>query len=273
MHGLPNHDPGRQIDWGKTAADYAAYRPGYPASFFRKLAALDIGLPGQRILDLGTGTGVLARQFAAQGCRVVGADIAGNQLSEARRLAAEQKLAVDFVEAPAEDNGLPGGAFDVITASQSWLYFDKARAIPEVLRLLAPGGCLMTCHFCWLPRVDKIARRTEELVLKFNPQWSAANWGGELPAQPDWSREKFRVRTMFYYDEPIPFTREAGGAGFVLAGASARRCRQRKSSGLTRNTPSCWSRPCRSVSRCCIGLTATSSRRSRCNERIAADHR
>lgn len=208
MHGLPNHDQGRHFDWGKTSADYAAYRPGYPASFFRKLAALDIGLPGQRILDLGTGTGVLARQFAAQGCRVVGADLAGNQLAEARRLATEQKLAVDFVEAPAEDTGLLGGAFDVITASQSWLYFDKVRAIPEVLRLLAPGGCLMTCHFCWLPRVDEIARRTEELVLKFNPQWSAANWGGEIPAQPDWSREKFRVRTMFYYDEPIPFTRE-----------------------------------------------------------------
>lgn len=77
MHGLPNHDQGRHIDWGKTSADYAVYRPGYPASFFRKLTALDIGLRGQRILDLGTSTGGLARQFATQGRRVIGADIAG----------------------------------------------------------------------------------------------------------------------------------------------------------------------------------------------------
>jgi SAM-dependent methyltransferase len=208
MHGLPNHDPGRQIDWGKTSADYATYRPGYPASFFRRLAALEIGVPGQRILDLGTGTGVLARVFAAQGCRVTGTDIAENQLAEARRLAAEQGVEATFRLAPAEDTGLPSGSCDVITASQSWLYFDKNRTIPEVLRLLAPGGCLMTCHFCWLPRMDEIARRTEELVLKFNPQWSAANWGGEIPVQPEWSREKFRVRKMFHYDEPIPFTRE-----------------------------------------------------------------
>ena len=209
MHGLLNHDQGRQIDWGETSADYATYRPGYPASFFRRLAALDIGLPGQRILDLGTGTGVLARVFAAQGCRVTGVDVAGNQIAEARRLAAEQGVDVEFKVAAAEDTGLPTASFDTIAASQAWLYFDKNRVIPEVLRLLAPGGCLLTCHFCWLPRVDAIARRTEELVLKFNPQWSAANWSGDIPTQPAWARANFRVRTMFYYDEPIPFTREA----------------------------------------------------------------
>ena len=208
MHGLPNHDEGRQIDWGKTSADYAVYRPGYPASFFQRLAAIAVGLPGQRILDLGTGTGVLARVFAAQGCQVTGTDIAANQIAEAQRLAAEQGVPAKFCVAPAENTGFPGGAFDVITASQSWLYFDKNRAIPEVLRLLAPGGCLMTCHFCWLPRRDEVARRTEELVLKFNPKWSAGNWSGDIPPQPEWSREKFRVKTMFYYDEAIPFTRE-----------------------------------------------------------------
>lgn len=209
MHGLPNHDQGRPIDWGKTSSDYAVYRPGYPASFFRKLAALGVGIPGQRILDLGTGTGVLARVFAAQGCRVIGADIAANQIAEAQRLAAEQGAPVEFRVAPAENTGLPASSFDIITAAQSWLYFDKNRAIPEVLRLLAPEGCLTTCHFCWLPRRDEIARRTEELVLTFNPKWSAGNWSGDIPPQPEWSREKFRVRAMFFYDEPIPFTRAA----------------------------------------------------------------
>jgi len=209
MHGLPNHDPGRTIDWGKTSTDYATYRPGYPDSFFRRLQALGIGLPGQRLLDLGTGTGVLARVFASQGCQVTGIDIAENQIDAARKLADAQGLTVDFRVAAAEDSVLPSASFDFITASQCWLYFDKNRVIPEVARLLAPGGCLMTCHFSWLPRLDAVARRTEELVLKFNPQWSAANYGGEVPAQPEWSKESFRLRAMFYYDEPIPFTREA----------------------------------------------------------------
>ena len=68
-------DAGRGIDWGRTSQDYDHYRPGPPDSFYRKLLALDIGLPDQRILDIGTGTGLLARRFAAQGAHVAGIDV------------------------------------------------------------------------------------------------------------------------------------------------------------------------------------------------------
>lgn len=51
-------DGGRLIDWGRTSADYAEHRPGPPARLFDMLAALGIGTPGQRVLDLGTGTGL-----------------------------------------------------------------------------------------------------------------------------------------------------------------------------------------------------------------------
>ena len=61
-----SHDPGRAIDWSKTSSDYAEFRPGYPRSFYERIEVLGIGKPGQRILDLGTGTGVLARHFASQ---------------------------------------------------------------------------------------------------------------------------------------------------------------------------------------------------------------
>ena len=68
-------DDGHAFDWGKTSNDYAVYRPGYPASFYTVLQALGIGIPGQNILDLGTGTGVLARPCAQQGAHVIGIDI------------------------------------------------------------------------------------------------------------------------------------------------------------------------------------------------------
>src|SRR5687767_3553212 len=66
MDGLGSHDGDKVIDWGKTSEDYSVHRPGPPPSFFARLAALGIGREGQRILDLGTGTGVMARQFARQ---------------------------------------------------------------------------------------------------------------------------------------------------------------------------------------------------------------
>src|SRR3990172_8874953 len=51
-------------DFGKAAEDYARYRKGFPDSFFKRLLQDGIGMPGQSILDLGTGTGSLARGFA-----------------------------------------------------------------------------------------------------------------------------------------------------------------------------------------------------------------
>ena len=80
-------DEGRTVDWGRASADYARYRPGPPPSFFARLAAFGVGLPSQRILDLGTGTGVLARQFAGQGAIVAGIDLSDGQIAQARDLA------------------------------------------------------------------------------------------------------------------------------------------------------------------------------------------
>jgi SAM-dependent methyltransferase len=207
MHGLGAADPGRHIDWGRTSGDYAAFRPGPPDSFYEKLAALGIGRPGQRIVDLGTGTGVLARHFAAAGARCAGTDISAEQIETAQRLARESGLEIDFRVAPAEATGFANGSFDAVTASQCWLYFDAPRAIAEARRV-APRGRLMVGHFSWLPRLDPIARASEELVLRFNPQWSAADWAGEVPPLPRWA-EGLRLAGFFVYDAAIPFTHES----------------------------------------------------------------
>ena len=85
---LTTIDNEREFDWGKTSQDYAAYRSGHPESFYEVLGALGIGKSGQQILDLGTGTGVLARAFAKPGAVVIGIDIAAYQIAVARALAA-----------------------------------------------------------------------------------------------------------------------------------------------------------------------------------------
>ena len=208
MHGLGSRDGDKVIDWGKTSEDYAVHRPGPHPSFFARLAALGIGLEGQRVLDLGTGTGVLARQFARQGSVVQGIDISAEQIAMADQLAKNEELQVEFSVHPAESLPWTEPTFDVVTANQCWLYFDKAQAIAELRRVLRPGGVLVTSHFSWLPRLDEIARRSEQLVLQFNPKWSGADYAGVIPPCPKWAEQVFDVTAMFYYDEPIPFTRE-----------------------------------------------------------------
>src|SRR6202008_4513476 len=83
-------DHGRTFDWDRTSQDYARYRPGYPPSFYERIASLGVGLPGQRVLDLGTGTGNVARELARRGCKVTGVDISERQIAEARRLSTEE---------------------------------------------------------------------------------------------------------------------------------------------------------------------------------------
>jgi hypothetical protein len=68
---------------------------------------------------------------------------------------------------------------------------------------------LTTSHFCWLPRQDRIARVSEELVLRYNPKWTGADWAGQIPLMPKWAEGHFELRGMFVFDEPIAFTRES----------------------------------------------------------------
>ncbi len=202
-------DNGRDIDWGKTSEDYAKYRPGPPLSLYKMLQAHGVGLPGQHVLDQGTGTGVFGRQLARQGCKVVGTDISENQISFARELAKKDKLEnIQFLVSPAEVNPFEDRSFDIISASQCFVYFDKNKWIPEVKRLLRPNGKIVIAFFQWLPLEDPISGATEKLVLKHNPDWTAHSLKGHVNQFESWFANDFKQTALLVYDEDLMFTRE-----------------------------------------------------------------
>jgi SAM-dependent methyltransferase len=202
-------DQGQAFDWGKTSEDYARFRPGPPPSFYDKLVALGVGRPGTSMLDLGTGTGVVVREFAKRGVTGYGTDIAVEQIEMAKTLAAKENLTVTFKHGPAEVIPFSDLKVDAIIANQCWWYFDVAKVIPEIRRLLKNDGRLIVSHFNFAPRLDPVVAESEKLVLKYNPKWTGADWDGVVPPIPQWATEHFNLRAMFYYDEPIPFTHES----------------------------------------------------------------
>jgi SAM-dependent methyltransferase len=198
------------IDFGKTARDYGRYRAGFPQRLFDRLAIMGVGLPGQRILDLGTGTGTLARGFALRGSTVTGLDPAEALMAEARRLDQEAGVSVEYVTGRAEDTGLPDAAFDIVGAGQCWHWFKRDQAACEARRLLRPSGRLLIAHYDWLPLPGNVVDATERLIEAHNPAWKLGGGTGVYPHWPaDASIAGFTGIETFTFDEPAIYSHEA----------------------------------------------------------------
>jgi SAM-dependent methyltransferase len=99
--------------------------------------------PGERILDLATGTGwgsrIVAQRFP--GARVIGADIAEQMLEYARITAATQRLEIDYLQADAESLPFPHGAFDGVISTFGVMFVGKPEAAAaELARVVRKGG-------------------------------------------------------------------------------------------------------------------------------------
>ena len=208
---MPNKkiDQGQAFDWGKTSEDYGKYRDILPLSFYEHLRQYDIGLEGQQLLDLGTGTGVLPRGMYREGLHFTGIDVVENQIQVARKLAAKEGKAIQFEHLPAEEIAFPDQHFDAATAIQCWHYFDHAVLLPKLIRQLKPQGKLAIGYMHWLPEENELVKASEALILKYNPKWTSGGIA-RLELKPSKVLEPyFKLEALISYDEAIPFTRAA----------------------------------------------------------------
>lgn len=118
----------------------------FPSALFNEWAPRVSDLaklePGDRVMDVACGTGVLALVAAARvapGGSVVGLDLNAGMLEVARRKAPE----IDWREAPADAIPFEDCEFDALVSQFGLMFFpDKKRALEEMLRVLRPGGRL-----------------------------------------------------------------------------------------------------------------------------------
>lgn len=200
-------DAGKAFDWGRTSEDYAKYRDIYPKLFYQKIADKGLCIKGQRVLDLGTGTGVLPRNMYHYGAKWMGIDISPEQIEQAKRLTRSAGMNIEYRTVAAEKMGFSKNSFDVITACQCFHYFDYAKLMPALSRVLKDNGKFLILYMEWLPFEDDIAGASEKLVLKYNPQWSGAGFIRKPLTIPE--NDCFVLESHEEYDIKVPFTRDS----------------------------------------------------------------
>jgi SAM-dependent methyltransferase len=124
----------RAASFGVAAPAYERGRPSYPA------VAIDWLLPpgAARVLDLGAGTGKLTRQLCRRGLGVVAVEPSSGM----REQLATELPDVTLLAGVAEAIPLDDQTVDTVLVAQAWHWVDPALAVPEVARVLSPGGSL-----------------------------------------------------------------------------------------------------------------------------------
>jgi len=155
---IVNRDPsvrGPYTAFAEVAGAYERGRPGYPEEAVRWLA----GDEPCDVVDLGAGTGKLTRSLVALGHRVTAVE----PLDEMRAQLEASMPTVQALAGSAEEIPLPDAEADVVTCAQAFHWFDHTVAMPEVARVLRPGGRLA---LVWNSRDDRdpwMARLSEIL--------------------------------------------------------------------------------------------------------------
>jgi ubiquinone/menaquinone biosynthesis C-methylase UbiE len=172
----------RSRSFETVAAEYERNRPEYPAAALR-WAADRIGLEERvRVLDIGAGTGKLARGLVALGFEVVAVEPGVPMLHQLMTAVPE----AEALEGHAESIPLPDASVDAAFAGQAYHWFDRERAVPELHRVARMGLALL---WNWWDERDPLQRELGPIVgyAGHDPHWDEA-----LPREP-WFRELGRT--------------------------------------------------------------------------------
>jgi len=167
----------RRLSFGSVATDYDRYRPAPPPQ------VLDWLIPAgaDAILDLAAGTGIVTRELIGRAERVVAVE----PDERMRAVLAARCPQAEVLAGRGEDIPLPAASVDAVVVSAAWHWLDPERAVPEITRVLRPGGRL---GVIWVSRDDRVP-----WVEEFNAFARESREADRPARQPTGQRGRRRV--------------------------------------------------------------------------------
>ncbi len=125
---------------------YARYRLGYPQQLIDRVVAHTGAKPGDAVMDLGCGLGLLTIPFARAGMRVTGVDPEPAMLEAGREAAREAGVPVSFVQGSSYDLPPGTGPFKLVTMGRAFHWMDRAAALAALDARVVAGGAVVLMH-------------------------------------------------------------------------------------------------------------------------------
>ena len=204
------HNTRAAATWNAGGADYERISESIADSIDHCVAGL-APRPGERVLDVATGTGLAARRAATRGAEVIGIDLGADLIESARKLADMQGLNIDFRVGDAEQLPFPDAHFDVVISTCGIMFASKPEvAAGELARVCRRGGRLGITT--WAP--DGTIAGMFAVMRPYMPQPSPS-----APPSPfEWGRED-RVRQLL--GPAFDLTIETGTSVFRIQSGEA----------------------------------------------------
>lgn len=160
-----------QFSYVDSAERYARGRPYFHRLVVERIASfLELREPIATALDVACGTGLSSVALKEITTKVVGADSSSEMLARAPLVEG-----IEYVEAPAEDLPFSDATFDLATVSSAFHWFDRARFLAEVRRVLRPAG--------WLVIYDNAFRGEMRENPRFK-RWFRESYLARYPSPP-----------------------------------------------------------------------------------------
>jgi SAM-dependent methyltransferase len=199
------------------AAGYDSHRPSPPVALL-DILCIEAQMERPRlVVDLGSGTGLSARAWADRADEVVGVEASPDMCAQAEAATATSRDTVRFVQAYAQETGLPAGVADVVTCSQSFHWMEPEPTLAEAARILRPGGVFAAYDYDWPPVVHwEVDAAFEELLLRVGRLRSGPR--GRLRYSKEGHLERMRASGHFRHAREVVLHSRVPGSAERIVG-------------------------------------------------------